>query len=285
MKTKIMKNKYPYSFEYFDSIQELVNTNKNRKSHFGQNSISKKVSENSKDFFGIDSIDKAYDLLKNGWQDATDKSIAEINKCICNGIGLKTEFKNDIVGFAPNVPLALLNVPNCMISAKRREVKTKVVNIIYDFCAPANIDSSELLEAGKNIVKLIIDLEKKGYRVSLDIARCNWNRYNKELYGLVCKIKDANQPINLKKLMYPIAHPSWFRVVTFDWQEKTPLTKDSEKSYKSSRGWSYYVAKTEYGLKDSDLMKMFDKNSHVITFDDARYGYEKLVENIIQKNK
>lgn len=171
---------------------------------------------------GVKSYDHALELLKNGYVD----NVKEIQKSIKKGIyGVekRIKFKNDVQGFAPVVPLAILGVPQSMINTEAKLIKTKVIDLVYDMTCPAYVDTKDMIKAGIAFLEVISKLEMQGYRINLKSVQCYTS--NEEAYILSVNIKNSRQPLDLKRISFPTMHTAFFRVIGFDWYSKTPRAK------------------------------------------------------------
>lgn len=171
---------------------------------------------------GVKSYDEALDLLKNGYVDQVEAIKKEISKTV-KGQSKRIKFANDIVGYAPIVPLAILGVPNSMINATMKPIKAKVLDIYYDMTAESNYDSEDFINTGIEFLKVITAMEMQGYRINLTAIQS----YTDEKIAniLQVKLKSANQPLDLKRISFPTMHTAFFRVIGFDWYSKTPKGK------------------------------------------------------------
>ena len=93
---------------------------------------------------------------------------------------------------------------------------TKVLNFVYFIGASCDVDKKELAAAGAKLLNIINTLEAQGYRMNIFAARCivpiiNGKEQNKSRLNLAIKIKDSGKHLNITKIAYPIAHPSFFR--------------------------------------------------------------------------
>ena len=139
------------------------------------------------------------------------------------GNGKRISFHNDIVGYAPIVPLAILGVPNSMINSRMKPIKAKVIDVYYNMTASASTDSEDIIKAGVKLLSTIVELELQGYRFNLYAVQ---NYYSdRKCYMLKIKVKDAMQQIDLKRISFPLTHTAFFRVIGFDWYSKCPEAK------------------------------------------------------------
>ena len=176
----------------------------------------------SKSFCGVDSYEQALQFLEEGYQPTVEKLKAGI-KANLQGNGKRISFHNDIVGYAPIVPLAILGVPNSMINSRMKPINAKVIDIYYNMTAGAGTKSEDIIKAGVKLLSAIIALEQQGYRFNLYAVQ---NYYKTGVcYMLKVKVKDAMQPIDLKRISFPLTHTGFFRVIGFDWYSKCPEAK------------------------------------------------------------
>ena len=168
---------------------------------------------------GCDSYEQALDLLRNGYVDKVEEIRKEVDKSVRRQ-GKRITFNNDIVGYAPIVPLAILGVPNSMINSTMKSIKTKVLEICYDMTCSCGTDSEKIINVGVEFLKVVAGLEMQGYRVKLTAVQTYTNYKNS--YILKVNLKSDNQPLDLKRISFPTMHTGFFRVIGFDWYSKTP---------------------------------------------------------------
>lgn len=178
----------------------------------------------SKEWCGIESYEQALKFLEEGYQPTVEKLKSGI-KTNLQGQGKRISFSNDIVGYAPIVPLAILGVPNSMINSTMKPIKAKVIDVYYNMTASCSTKSEDIIKAGIKLLSTIVLLEQQGYRFNLYAVQNYYDRYNRNNYGLKIKVKDAMQPIDLKRISFPLTHTAFFRVIGFDWYSKCPEAK------------------------------------------------------------
>lgn len=168
---------------------------------------------------GCKNYNEALELLKNGYVDKVNSIKSKLEKSI-RGIVKRITFNNDIVGYAPIVPLAILGVPNSMINSIMKPIKAKVLDIYYDMTCCAAVESSDIIKCGISFLETIIGLEMQGYRIRLTSVQIYTDSKGCDI--LKINIKNSNQPIDLKRISFPMIHTAFFRVIGFDWYSKTP---------------------------------------------------------------
>lgn len=202
--------------EVYSSANEVVETCKSRPitdSRFDD--VSKSL---DKDFAGVDSLDEAYKLMQSGYAPTVER-LKNIKPDL-SGQGKRITFRNEVVGYAPIVPLALQGVPNSMINTAIKPIKAKVLNVLYDMTVPWTIDKEDILKCGENLLSAIMELEMQGYRFNLYAIQSYTGSNSCDI--LCTKVKDANMPIDLKQIAFPLTHTAYFRGIGFDWYSRAP---------------------------------------------------------------
>lgn len=237
-----------------------------------------------KSFTGTESYEEAMGLFNNGWSEKVEeikKDIVEFDRATERDVSYqKSRPANSVVGFAPHVPNAIMGLPNSMIYTERTPMKAKVVRIIYNMCVNCGWSERDIMKAGLAVLKVAYSMEKKGYRVRID-ANPFFAQSSKEYTCVTVCIKDWRQPIDIKKIAFPLAHPSMFRRLGFRWLETVPELTDT--SYVSGYGNSGFNSH-ESILRDKGVM---GDNDYFITVEmarDAGYDYNKLAQKIGIKN-
>lgn len=210
--------------EHFDSIEVFTKTIMQRKPNSvfkGKNLSSEKGTES---FTGSRSLQQALDIMKNGYEEPLakiKKTMLDV-KAKSNTPVQKIRPTIGVVGFAPCVPNAIRGLPNSMISVDRVPMKSKVLTIMYSIGVNAATKTDEMIEAGTAVLKLINELELKGYRVRLNVEFIGCYEGDREFASVTVNVKDWRQHIDLKKLAFPLVHPSALRRVAFRWLETVP---------------------------------------------------------------
>lgn len=253
--------------ENFRSVNEFLNIINNR-----PNNEIMKFGNSSKDgtytFTHTNSYEEAENLLINGDKQFLNKIKSSRDYKLKGNISQRRIPYNDIVGFAPNVPNAIRGIPQSMINKTIIKDKSKTVSIIYSPTGNGIIDASEFEKCGIVILNVINKLELSGIRVNLKIA-CKCSFGNSEYTLCTVKVKDYREHLDLAKISFPIAHPSFFRRFGFKWLETTPNLTDSEYTY----GYGHTVPIKE--------MKDYFKDEKLIDIRDVKHMHYN-VDEIIQ---
>lgn len=241
-------------FESLDTFMKVIDSRpKNEKMKYANSSR-----DGSKSFTGTKNFEEALDLLKNGYEKPLEKIKSEVTRDlkISQSRARRTP-RNAVVGFVPNVPNYLLGVPEQMITIHQTPQKVKAISISYYIGNNCGTDARELEDAGIKILNVINRLELSGVRVNLDIiALCTST--NGEWQIASVNVKDYKEQLDIKKLCFPIAHPSMFRRLGFAWLERSAdMTNDF------SIGYGRSATKKD----EEKLSEMFGENEFFITQD------------------
>lgn len=224
---------YTANVEIYDSVMEVVKDCRTRAIIDSRFEDMQKKSL-SKDWAGVSTYDEALNLMNNGWNEEVRALQATVNK-VKTIERKRIAFENSIQGFAPIVPLAILGVPNAMINTTIKPIKSKVISIFYNMAISAFNSAKNIIENGRKVVEAVVRLENSGYRVNLYALQAYAESRDCDI--LAIKVKSANQPLDLKRICFPIMHPAMFRVIGFDWENKFPKGK-----YRDGRGRPLTIA-------------------------------------------
>lgn len=249
-KVKNGRHDYLLHIERYNSAMEVADDLKVREitdSQFERHVDKNKIRHKS-DWYYVKSYDEAIDLLHDGYEPQV--TMNELKK-IAAGDGKRIAIQNDIVGFAPVVPLALKGVPNCMLNTRIRPIKNKVIDVYFDSTYSSCVEAETIVENGKKLLGAIMATEQSGYRINLYAVQSYSDSDSADI--LAIKIKSSNQPFDLKRMSYPLMHPAFFRVIGFNWYARF---KGATYRY----GLGCYLSNN---LRDNDL-----KNAVKIAFGD-----------------
>lgn len=210
-----------YIIENFSSLNELIRVTKTRPA----NAVfkDKKLSSDKDDFefTHTHNFDEAVDLLRNGYEKPLEQIKNGVETQTNAMTAQRTTVRNDVVGYAPCVPNAILGIPQSMINKEMIAKKAKIVNIIFDTTGAWYTTEEQFIKAGIAVLTIVNSLELNGYRVSLKVVFKNSREHDESVMGSVT-VKDWRQPLDLKKMAFPFCHPSMLRRFGFRWLETQP---------------------------------------------------------------
>ena len=265
---------YRVQIERYESAAEVVSKCKERKV---TDSSFHDMAKHSidKSWHGVENYNEALELLKNGYQPVVE-NMRGVFKATMSGSRSRFTFQNNVCGFAPVIPLALKGVPNSMIDMTIRPMKTKVIDVYYDITNSAGTSVKEIMENGKILLGAITELEAQGYRFNLYAVQTYCDKADADM--LVVKVKSSTQPLDLKRISFPLCHTAFFRVVGFDWYSKVPNGK-----YRGAYG---HAAMHEFGSDTDKFYKsMFGQNAVCISGARIKENGKKHIKEVLTNDE
>lgn len=210
-------------FESIDELLKVIESRPNNKVMQYENSST----NGSEGFTGTKSYDYAKELITKGWSEPLEKLKAGTHKNIKTNVTREKALpSNGVVGYVPCVPNAILGLPKSMIKTDRVPSKVKAVTITYGITVNAGWESDTIIKCGITALNIVNDLELAGYRVGLNVEFMASTSGNQTIVATV-KVKDWRQPLDIKKVAFPMVHTSMFRRFGFKYLETCPELKHS----------------------------------------------------------
>lgn len=188
--------------------------------------------------FALEGYEKPLSALKRGIVTAERKTL-QARRC-------KTT--NDIIGYTPNIPAAVIGLPQNMIRSDVEPKKSKIIDLIYSPTSNCGTSSETIEKAGIAVLSIINSLEKSGYRVALSIA-FKLSKEDEDRVIATVKVKDWRQPIDLKKVAFPLCNSAMLRRFGFKWLETCEGLKES--------GWNWGYGQS---LRYDDAKELLKQN-------------------------
>lgn len=236
-------------YEMFNSANEVVETGSRRNitsSSFSNMRDGSLGGHSASWCGGVSTFEEAEKMMREGYQPTVDKMKANI-KANVQWQGKRISFFNDVVGYAPIVPLALQGVPAAMQNAYMKPIKAKVLNVYYDMTASCGTKSEDIIEAGQKLLAAIMELEMQGYKFNLYAIQSYAG--SKDVDILCTKIKNSNTPLDLKRISFSLTHTAYFRVIGFDWYSRCPKAT-YRGGYGHALGYDYNERQMAEGFKE-----------------------------------
>ena len=213
----------------FDNITDLSQYLSSKKRKEGRDKSSE---DSDSSFSGTKSFQEAFDLFRYGDEELYKKfkeqsSKINIDKLLGNAVR-KQKYVNRNYGCVPNVPNYLIGNPLNMINAEIGRISHKVINIFLSIGVPWTVDKEDIINTGIIYLSVIDLLEKAGYRCNLYAGVTASSAKHEYMY---VRIKTDREPLNLKKLVFPLVHPSMLRRIYFRWAEVNDYDYDITGGY------------------------------------------------------
>lgn len=222
---RFMTSKVDYVEEKFDSISELNNylekkeVNKHFKSYHDKAS---QRCESFPEFYMTKTYEESKELLLHGWEIGTEKIMQSLKVKALEEKTTKTIY--DVAGFQASVPRYLQGIPTNMINSKKINIKkTKILNVYKYVGYLGFVSADKIVEESVKAIQIIQLLEAKGYKCNLSVISGSLTNNDTVLRCLTVRLKNASERLNVSKLSYCLAHPSFLRRTKWSWVEKSDI--------------------------------------------------------------
>lgn len=224
------------SVEQFADIFDFVQTIEKRKNNIAMKGQDSSIYVGDQNFYGTQSYEESIDIMERGYKEGVRQILAVKPQMRTNRERSRQTI--GLVGYAPHVPNAIIGNPFSMITSKPVKEPVKEVQIVYDRSASKNVPANKLAQVARGVLDAVSELEKRSIRVTLYVARfdCDDKHGIGEKVGMMVKIKDAKQPLNLLKVAYPLVHSSFVRRQGFRWMETSPIV--TSRKFRNSYGYN-----------------------------------------------
>ena len=240
--------------EHFKSISEMMDILDKRPNNEIMKYQNSSQIKGDRGWYGTDSYEEASTLMRTGYKDILPQikeGLAKNVKAISKHFS-QTDLrrpKSLPVGFIPNVPNAILNLPNSMIDVKLSPQKRKTLSIIYVMAGNCGCEASMWIKAGISLLTAIKIIERRGISVKIDSSFYCGSESNETAMGSVT-VKNYGQPMDIQKLCFPLANPSMFRRIGFKFLETTPIITNESFAYGYGRGFDSDEKEIKEQLED-----------------------------------
>lgn len=258
----------------FDSIFDLIKYTKEVPSQprFGPDFSSRE--DGREDFTMCKTFEDAVELAQSGWVHGYNNLLESLKSLkIHSEAPNKFQPKNSVIGDLPNVPRAIIGLPDSMIYSNKIPTKTKVINVFADIGCNCGVKTETMVDKGAFIVGLIEKIERTGARTNL-YATLSATSSEESLF-VSTKIKDSREPLSIKRVAFPLIHPAMFRRLYFHVIEAATTKSGWTSGYgrtKSSIGISYIKNFYEHVLYIPSLNDLSFEKSNL------DYYYEKVIK-------
>ena len=207
----------------FDNITELANYISRPRKPGRENSSER----SGPAFSGTNSYEEAFNGLKYGDEKLYNEIKKErekinIDKFLGN-VANRTKYENRVYGCVPNVPAYLTKNPVNMINPEKNIISHKIVNIFLNVGVSGGVDKEDIIRNGITYLNVIDLLDKAGYRCNL---YAGVSARDDDYFFMYVKVKTDREPLNIKKVAFPIVSPSMLRRIYFKWAEVFDYDKD-----------------------------------------------------------
>lgn len=204
-----------------DTFGELVEHLTTAKPGWKKPLAAKEASKLRLNFTGTYSWEDALKLARNGWKEGRSKLLSQLDAARFVQIGATVRAETlDVAGAYPLVPAAVAGDPMCMFAPGLEHAKTRpIFRFLVSFSVAAAVGKEAIINRGAAILSWIDRLENEGARcevVFVGTTHMNDNKHQKtRRYTLSFTAKRADEPLEIDRMAFIIAHPSMVRRLFF----------------------------------------------------------------------
>ena len=275
-----MINKDNIIKEEFPNISYLIKTLETRENN-EEMRHERSSRSGSYDFTRTSSYEEAVKKLYDGDKEIADRIEKKITTLDLSDYMPRRRVQTGPVGYVPHVPNAILGLPNSMIKMESEAMKNKSIMITTSVCNNSSTSAGDLEKCGVALLGVINALELSGHRVKVRVSffDCE-NAYNNKYTMATVVVKDYGEQLDLRKLSFPVAHPSMFRRIGFKWLETVP---GLERGSGFSSGYGHHCS--VYTYRNAGLL---EKNEIYIDYDtiyENNFDVARILENEFNEGK
>ena len=209
------------NFMRYESVAELSNALRNAEPLKVWTDSWERVRKNMSDVeckkFAGCTFAEAFELLDKG--DAKRAAMIKAEGEILNEAqgGMMPKIEVGVYGCIPSVPNYLRGVPTNMMRVIREPRRNPIIDVYVDTGISYGTKLKEAAIAAAKIANVITAVEMSGVRVNLYAVF--GTKKGSDAAGFAAKIKEANAPLNLLNIAFPMINPAFCRIVSLHWQE------------------------------------------------------------------
>lgn len=205
-----------------------------------------------KNVSGYKSFTEIEELLVNG-DFANAQKITAAGEITPPPISVTPQLRSAVVGCIPNVPNYLRGVPTSMYQIKSNKRQRPIINIYIDCGVHDYVDTKKLAEKSNYLANAIAATELVGYRVNL-FALCVGQNSAKQKYGFSLNIKEADAPLNVLNIAFPLLNKAFCRGSFFRWADVNVPFKTNWGSTSYGRTLAENETKEAFAIKDNEIL-------------------------------
>ncbi len=198
-------------------------------------STAEESGEHRRAWSGTNSLPEARKLAAHGWKDGADKLHSGMDKAAMLRPAAPVATSNyDVAGAFPDVGLYCSGDPACMLSYDPQDAATKpIYRFVIGIFVSAGVEASTITNRGAAILSYADKLESEGARV--EILAAYLTRADNQQFAMSFPIKRADEPLDVERAAFIMAHPSMFRRICFAVLERN---KELEPAFSTGYGSS-----------------------------------------------
>lgn len=220
MRVEMDGNRAVVTFDSFHAMIDAVDGNREFRDHYDPRMARK---ENGRNWYGanVRTIDDAIALARRGMPEDGIEALALAEAEIAK-VEQETSFQTfdsfyDMTGYQVDIPRFLTGEPECMMNFSMVETSRvgRVVTLVNSIFTQVSTSHEEIVKRGREIVALVMAIEKAGYSVELWSDLFVTGKRSPRLGRIRTMIKQADAPLDAGDVMFAFTHPAMLRVLGF----------------------------------------------------------------------
>lgn len=177
----------------------------------------------------------------------------------------------DVAGSEVDMGRYMSGIPECMAeSVPMKVMRTgRVIQVAIPVCYSSDIHAETIKQRGAAVMALVDAFAMMQHPVEIYAvdARHGHTRKSANRFSYTIKVQGADEPLNMGRIMYALAHPSMLRKMGFaaNWNE------DAEFVERFGIGFGYGTASYDARIEDLDINI---ENAIILPTLTSNYGWE-----------
>ena len=175
------------------------------------------------EFTGSNSFEESQQLAISGWAEGRDAMDADVEFAKAKEASFKRpEWEYGMAGQRVCVPSYAAGAPMHMMFMDDEDAKPlPIVRIYCDIGAVWYTSTEAMIRKGAAVVALIDQIERAGQRVELIATQISKTHRQYDEQHIFITVKQPDEPLDLDRISFAVAHPSMLRRVCFRIMEFT----------------------------------------------------------------
>lgn len=196
---------------------------------------------------GTSTFQEAVQLATHGWAEArpsVDAVLNPLREALAEKLSIVAERAHDITGHEPDIDRFLAGELECMYDDPFVEAPAngRVYRLLVSGAVNSGVSPETLKARGIAIVALVEAFQMVGSEVEIwmeDSYKPGWGDNPKgwKSFTTLVRIHAAGEVLDIDSIMFPLAHPAWFR--RFSFAECESLPTDVRKAFGFHSGSGY----------------------------------------------
>lgn len=184
-----------------------------------------------KSWTGTETFEEAINLFTYGWPEGRAKMMRAMSEAASTP-SMSPSFMMDVAGAYPVAALAAAGDPCAMVDFSPVEDRVRpIVRLLICCVASAAYKVDEYMNYGAAVMSYVEGLEASNFRVEIMVSYCCMQPKRGALDTRFI-LKRAEEPFEMDKLAFVLAHPAMFRRICFGaWETAPEIAEVLDHSY------------------------------------------------------